>query len=166
MHQGEYIQAFDDYSDAIFRHAFFKLSDRERAVELMQETFTKTWEYLEQGRKIINIRAFLYKVLNNLVIDEYRKDRKTVSLEMLVEEGFEIPSEEKLPLQDKLDFELALRHFSKLEEPYREVLVMRYVDNLEPKSIAEILGDSENAVSVRLHRGINKLQELMHTHHE
>jgi DNA-directed RNA polymerase specialized sigma24 family protein len=43
---------------------------------------------------------------------------------------------------------------------------MRYVDNLEPKSIAEILGDSENAVSVRLHRGINKLQELMHTHHE
>jgi len=44
---------------------------------------------------------------------------------------------------------------------YREVLVMRYIDDMAPKEIAHILGESENAISVRLHRGIKKVKELM-----
>ena len=49
----------------------------------------------------------------------------------------------------------------KVQKDYREVLIMRYIDGLTPADIAAILGESPNAISVRLHRGIKQLHALM-----
>jgi len=54
-------------------HAFFKIHDRALGNDLVQETFIKTWSYLVKGGKIETMKAFLYHILNNLIIDEYRK---------------------------------------------------------------------------------------------
>ena len=74
--------------DAIFRHCYFRVFDRERARDLVQETFLKTWEYLTRGHDIENIRAFLYRVATNLIIDDSRR-KKEISLEQLSESGFD-----------------------------------------------------------------------------
>ena len=53
--------------------------------------------------------------------------------------------------------------FQKLQdlgEPYQEILEMRFIDDLSPKEISAVLGVSENVVSVRIHRGMNKLRQL------
>src|ERR1700679_3555095 len=76
--------AFETYSDELFRHCAMRLSDRERAVELTQECFLRTWDYVARGGTIEKYRPFLYRVLNNLIIDEYRK-HKTQSLDALLE---------------------------------------------------------------------------------
>ena len=47
-----------------------------------------------------------------------------------------------------------------LDESHRIIIVMRFIDELSPKEIANILETSENSVSVRLHRGVQKLREL------
>ncbi len=83
-----FIKAYDDHSDAIFRHCYFRVFERERAKELTQEVFIKTWEYLRNGQEVKNLRAFLYRVANNLVIDESRK-KKANSLEAMQEQGFD-----------------------------------------------------------------------------
>ena len=83
----KFLEAYEAYADDLFRHAYFRVHDRERAKDLVQETFTKTWMTLSEGATIDNLRAFFYRVLTNAIIDESRK-KKAVSLDTLLEEGF------------------------------------------------------------------------------
>ena len=62
----DFADAYDAYADAIFRHCAFRCFNRERARELMQETFIKAWDFLVSGKDIDNVQAFLYKTANNL----------------------------------------------------------------------------------------------------
>ena len=74
-----FFEAYEAYADAIFRHCYFRLNDRELAKDMMQEAFTRTWEYVQNGNNPTNIRAFIYRVASNLIIDHYRK-KKSYSL--------------------------------------------------------------------------------------
>ncbi|TSC67200.1 MAG: RNA polymerase, sigma-24 subunit, ECF subfamily [Parcubacteria group bacterium Gr01-1014_66] len=56
----DFDNAYAQYADAIFHHCFFRILDRERALEIMQETFMRAWNYLSQGKKIMHFRSFLY----------------------------------------------------------------------------------------------------------
>ncbi|MDP4010402.1 MAG: sigma-70 family RNA polymerase sigma factor [Candidatus Spechtbacteria bacterium] len=157
--QEKYLRVYDKQADAIFRHCYFRISDKEIALDLMQETFTKTWEYISKGGEVTNIRAFLYKVANNLLIDQYRK-KKSISLEAIHETGFEFASKNAdQDIKTKVDANLALRYLDVLEDDSKQVLLMRYVDDMKVKDIAEIIGETENAVSVRIHRALKKIQE-------
>jgi RNA polymerase sigma-70 factor (ECF subfamily) len=55
----------------------------------------------------------------------------------------------------------AIRLAARLAPDQREALILRYVDGMPPRDIAPIVGESENAVSVRIHRGLQKLREMM-----
>ena len=50
-----FIALYDELSSAIFRHCFFRLSSRERALEISQEAFLKVWEYFDKGLSLIHI---------------------------------------------------------------------------------------------------------------
>src|SRR4051812_45302895 len=78
-----FLKAFDEYSNALFRHAMYRLSDRERGIEIVHDTFTKVWGYMRDGHEIDTFKPFLYKVMNNLIIDEYRR-RKELSLDAIM----------------------------------------------------------------------------------
>lgn len=167
----KFLAAYDAYADAIFRHCYFRLSDREKAMDLSQETFTRAWDYLVQGNEIQNFKPFLYRIASNLIIEEYRK-RKTASLDAMLEEeaaGERAPiaelTDEEWPerLIDRLDGARAVAAMSKLPEHYREVLTLRYVDGLTPKEIALFLEERENTVSVRIHRALHHLKEILTT---
>lgn len=163
--QKQFEEAFDAYSDELFRHASIRLSDRERALELVQECFMKVWQYAQKGDDIRELRPFLYRTLRNLIIDEYRK-HKAVSLEAMAERR-EMSPEDFLDHDESNTLEAAVgRHEGKqvlealrtLPEPYREAVTMRYVDGLSPQEIAKVTGQSENVISVRVHRGLKKLK--------
>ena len=158
----EFLKSYDALADALFRHCYFRVYERERAKELVQETFMRTWEYIAKGNEVKNIRAFLYRVANNLVIDESRKT-KPVSLDVLRESGFDIatPSPAEA-IATGIDAEKVLAKIAKLDAPYKEVLIMRYVDGFGPKEIAKITGESENVISVRLHRATKHITTLIH----
>jgi len=160
--------AFEAHNDELFRHAMLRLSDRERALELTQECFLRAWEYASRGEEIREVRPFLYRTLRHLIIDEYRK-RKAYSLEAMAAEaeaGVEdyLPPDESNTLEaavDRFEGTAALEALQKLPDLYREALTLRYADGLSPKEIAHVIGESENVVSVRVHRGLKKLKELL-----
>ncbi len=156
----QFMKAYDEMSDAIFRHCWFKIGDKEKAKDIMQDTFTKTWQYINQGSQVSNLKPFLYKVANNLIIDEYRK-KKELSLDGLMAEGFEPGFDEIENTETAIDAKLVISTINQLDEKYREAVLMRYIDELSPKEIAEITGDSENNISVRIHRGLKQLQEIL-----
>jgi len=158
-----FLDAFDQYADALYRHAILRVSDPEKAQDIVSETFTKTWDYLVKGYTIENFRPFLYRTLSHLIIDEYRRKR-TESLDHLLDEQ-QVPEGAFAELVEgnRDDVELALdaqRIPELLEEMpvrYREVVVMRYLDGLMPAEIAAILDQSVNSISVRIHRGVSWL---------
>jgi RNA polymerase sigma-70 factor (ECF subfamily) len=155
-----FLEAFDKYADALYRHGYFRVSDKERAKDLVSEAFTRTWDYLVKGNTVDDFRPFLYRTLNRLIIDEYRKKR-TESLDALLDDSavpegaFEELVEGSL---EDMEIELDARQIPHLLEEmprsYREVVVMRYFDGLMPAEIADILEESVNTISVRIHRGV------------
>lgn len=166
--QKSFEEAFEAYSDELFRHASIRLSDRERALELTQETFMKVWSYAQKGEQIKEIRPFLYRTLRNLIIDEYRK-HKTTSLEAMAQK-YDMDVELLLTPDESNTLESAIdRHESRrvlevlkaLPEPYKEAVTLRYIDGLSPTEIAAAIGESENVVSVRVHRGLKKLRAMV-----
>ena len=157
----EFEKAYDDYADAIFRHCYMRVHDRDRAKELMQEAFLKTWEYLSQGKKIDNIRAFLYRVSHNLILNEWRK-KQVASLDTMNEdEGFDPEGDTGEAMTDRLDAEAMVEKLKELDAKQREAIVMRYIDGLPVKEIAGIIGESENVVSVRIHRALKQLKKIL-----
>jgi len=170
--EDRFLKAFDEYADALFRHATYRLSDRERAVEIVHDTFTKVWSYIRSGHTVDSYKPFLYKILNNLIIDEYRK-RKSVSLDGLMsEEGIDEGNFDELhegsleEMTFALDAKQALEMMGDIPDMYREVLTLRFVDGLGPKEISDLVEESENVVSVRIHRGIKILKERIETAEE
>lgn len=162
----KYLKAYEDFADAIFRHCYFRTSNKEKAKDLVQETFIKVWEYaFIKKNEVQNIKALLYKTANNLIIDEYRKN-KPVSLEMLQEKGFEPVSLEYQNLETIFSAKELLKLIEHLEPKYKNAVIMRYVDGLSPKEIAQITGENENNISVRINRGIKKIKELAANEHK
>lgn len=164
-----FLEAFETYSDALFRHAALRIADRDRALDIVHDTFAKAWSYIRNGHEIGSFRPFLYKVLNNLIIDEYRRGREA-SLDQLLEvEGVdegnfpELSENSTEALAATIDGDHAFRVLQELPDSYREVLILRFVDGLGPKEISALLEVSENIVSVRLHRGLKALRQIIET---
>lgn len=156
-----FLQSFDAYSDAIFRFCLVKTSNKELAEDLTQETFMRYWQSLQDGKTMTNTRSFLYTIANNLVIDWYRK-KKSSSLETLEENGYEPPDTLTPSALVNAQWQEALAVIEDLEEKDREVLLLRYVEGLDPKDIAEITQETANAISVRINRAIEKVQKKLH----
>jgi RNA polymerase sigma-70 factor, ECF subfamily len=167
-----FLKAFEEYSDALFRHAAMRISNRERSIDVVHDTFTKVWSYIKSGHEIDSYRSFLYKVLNNLIIDEYRK-QKEMSLDALLEtEGVDEGSFPELSestveaLAATIDGRKAFEMLKDLPEEYREVIIFRFVDGLGPKEIGELIEESENVVSVRIHRALKLLRNKIEAGNE
>ncbi len=151
--------AHHDYEKGLNLRALFKTRDRAMSEDLVQDTFMKTWKYLVRGGKIDVMKAFLYHVLNNLIIDQYRKN-KTVSLDVLMEKGLEPSIDDSDSMLNAFDGKAALFLIQRLPLAYQKVLRMRYVQDLSLKEISLITGQTRNAVAVQVHRGLEKLKLL------
>jgi len=153
-----------DFEKGLNTYASFKMGDHERGEDLVQETFMKTWRYLVKGGKIEMMKAFLFHILNHLIVDEYRK-HKTTSLDALAEEGFEPRTTDNSSerLLNVLDGKAALLLIARLPFAYQKVLRMRYTQDLSLKEISLITGQTKNTVAVQVHRGLAKLK-LLYSH--
>lgn len=156
-----FLNAYDFFAPRIFRHAYFRVSSRELAEDIASQVFLNTWKYL-LGEDIENIKAFLYRTANNLIIDHYRaKGREPI----LIDEGLEKVFFYEKDIVREINSQEELREvrgaMDRLEKDFRDVLVMRYVDELSIDEIAEITQKSKNAVYIIISRGIKELKQWM-----
>lgn len=151
--------AHAEYARGLSMYAFFKTHNPALADDLVQDTYLKTWRYIVRGGKIEKMKAFLYHTLNNLIVDEYRK-KKTVSLDTLLERGFDPKDDDPEHDAKEVDYSAVLNLINQLPRTYQEIMRMRYVQHLTLTEIALIKGKTKNAVAVQLHRGLAKLRSL------
>ena len=151
--------AHHNFEKGLNVYAYYKTHDRGISEGLVQDTFMKTWGYLVKGGKIDLMKAFLYHILNNLIVDEYRK-RKTISLDILIQKGYEPGDNTSGRMPTIVDGKAALLLISRLPVIYQKVMRMRYIQDLSLKEMSLITGKSKNTLAVQVHRGLAKLKLL------
>lgn len=159
----EFTALYERENDALFRFCLWRVNNRERALEMTQETFARLWSKMALGVTIEQPRAFIYTVMRNMIIDWYKRS-KPRSLEALSEES-EIPYEPRdeqalIEMERSPDAKRALAMIDELDDQYREAIYLSFVEDLRPREIAEILKITPNAVSIRITRGLEVLRLL------
>jgi RNA polymerase sigma-70 factor (ECF subfamily) len=167
-----FAKLFDQYYPKIFGYILKRVANLEIAQDITSETFFKALKKLWQFRwRNIAFSAWLYRIANNEIANYYRKNRYLVSLEILRDEqGFEPvalsnPETEFLEAQEKLkqhqDFLKIQEKISQLSIRYQEVITLKFFEKKKMKEIAEILGKKEGTIKSLLHRGLEKLKNLI-----
>jgi RNA polymerase sigma-70 factor (ECF subfamily) len=156
-----YGQFYDLYVDRIYRFIFFKINSEDDAKDLTSEVFLKTWQYIKDNRNVKNLNAFIYMVARNSVIDFYRSRSKKQETEELIGESHNNISDDSLLLQKMKEFEVAdlLKALNTLKDEYREIIILRYLDELSVKEIALVLKKSPGAVRILVYRALNALKK-------
>lgn len=155
-----FLSAYDEHADAIFRFCYAHTGRRELARDMTQETFMRVWRHLTGGNPVREMRPFLYTTARNALIDQSRRPSPQ-SLDALRDSGFDVVDDRAPDPLLSAAAAHAVALTAKLEPPYREAVLMRYVDGMMPREIATLTGESENVISVRITRGLRKLRELM-----
>lgn len=157
-------KVYDLYVEPIYRFIYFKVSSQQDAEDLTSEVFMKVWAYVsETDDEIENLRALLYRSARNLVIDFYRKNSKR---EILPDEEvlLNIQDDKQQSLLQKIDEDIEMQNIEKvlrqLKNEYREIIMLRYIDELSINEIANILNKSKGSVRVILHRALKVAREL------
>ena len=163
-----FAKIYDIYVDKIYRFVYFKVSDKEVAQDLCSECFLKCWEYLTvKEKEVKNLNALIYGIARNLVIDHYRKKaNQTVSLPEEISESFELAhlrersgvAREKIEAKIDVDFLQEVLH--KLKDEYREVLLLKYIEEYSIGEMAQIMEKKNGAVRISLHRALKALRRL------
>ena len=154
---------YEENSDIIFRFSLTRVSSREQALDITQETFLRLWKSLLEGKKVLNNKAFLFAIAHNLIIDWYRK-KKNVSLDGILddEKGSYDIIDEKTKDNTEIGAEgrYLMDKINELPESYREPVYLRFVEDLSPPEIGKILNISTNAAGVRINRGLEELRKI------
>src|SRR4030065_2452796 len=166
-----FAQLYDQYYPRIFGYVLRRSANLEAAQDITSETFLKALRKLWQFQwRSVSFSSWLYKIATNEVNQYYRKAeyRKSVSLEELQEQGFELlsphdPENELIEAQEKLkqhlDFLEIQERIVRLPAKYQEVIALRFFEKRQIKEIAEILGKREGTIKSLLHRAVEKLRE-------
>jgi RNA polymerase sigma-70 factor (ECF subfamily) len=155
-----YAQFYDLYVTRIYRFVFFKINSVTDAQDITSDVFLKLWQYIREGKEIKNLNAFVYIIARNLVIDFYRQ--KSRQDEPLSETHDNIPDGEIDALKQQImDSEISetLAGLENLKDEYKEVIILKYLDELSNSEIATVLGKSNGSIRVLLHRAMKALRE-------
>lgn len=155
-----FAEMFSLYGDAIFRFCIVKVSNVELAEDMTQEVFTRYWQYLRDGKEMTNTRSFLYTIANNMAKDWYKKE-KADSLDTKMESGY-TPTDREVSPEVLASYLEVLDTIEDMEQKDKEVLLLKYVEGMDPKDIAVILEETANVISVRLNRATTRLQQKLH----
>ncbi len=152
---------YDHYLPKIYRFVLLKVSHREEAEDLTHQAFLKAWENINQYNfKGYSFGAWLYRIARNITVDYYRNNRSETSLEEVSEiaiGGLSLGG----AIDKKIEWEGLIKSLKQLKEIEQEVLIMRFVEDLPLKEIAEAIDKSEGAVKLIQHRAINNLKKIV-----
>jgi len=162
-----FIEAYDLYVNEIYRFVFFKVGSKEEAEDITSAIFLKTWNYIQETEKLIEktLKALLYKIARTTIIDYYRKKSNQINFSIDNEENkFDIVDEKQNieeNFQIKHDIDFVQAKLQELKDEYREIILMRYINELSIEEIADQLGKSKGNIRVLTHRALKALSDLV-----
>jgi len=159
-----FAELYDRYVEQIYRYVYRRVSDQNIAEDLVSQTFYDALSHLKSYEyKGYPFSAWLYKIAHNNVLKWYRTNSRTqkVDLEDMVElKDDQDVMEEEAMRQEK---ESVMDLLQKLEYEERELVRLKYFEEVSNIEIGQIMGISANHVGVKLYRALKKLKQLMNS---
>lgn len=161
------------HADSLYNFAFRMTRNRRDAEDLVQDTFMRAFRFFHRFETGTNIRAWLFRILKNTYINNYRKVQRTPDQVdwAQVEEFYDSVTPDDLRKRHKNPEELLLEKsidgrveeaVADLPPEYRAVVLLNFMEDMSYKEIAEILEIPMGTVMSRLHRGRKILQRKLH----
>ena len=158
----------EQYQNRLYRYLLFLTSNPSLADDLFQETWIRVLERGHQYNPKCKFESWLFAIARNLVIDVSRR-KKMASLEDLTNpdsaQGFDPPDDHAISVLQLLvtrENEQAVQvSLGKIAPYYREVLLLRFHEELNLEEIAEILSTPVSTVKSRLYRGLSAMKAAL-----
>lgn len=138
------------------------IADASRADDVVQETWIAALR--RPPAKAGSVRAWLARVVRNLVATTYRAEGRRARREKRAAAGEAVPSTEEI-FQREAIRRRVVEAVVALDEPYRSAVVLRYYEDLPPREIARRLGTPVATVRTHIHRGLEKLRQKFDADH-
>ncbi len=166
IQQGEsdlFGQIFDIFADRIFRFVYLKIGDRENAKDLASETFLGAFQSVNRYKPQSNTKfsTWLFSIAHKKIVNYYRwqKNRKTISLEKISANLVDKSESNLDKINKEQQHQLIIEYLHKLPENLQEILILKFIEELDYSEIQQITGKKQGNIRVLLHRGIKKLRE-------
>ncbi len=159
---------YDHYIKQIYRFIALKVGTKETAQDLTHEVFMSAWQKLPNFKSQgFPFSSWLYTIARNKVIDHYRTKKSHVSIDDdgVIESDLlqsNVRTDELFDLQ--LSITKVHEALGQLTGEQREVITMRFVSDLSPAEIAQILNKREGTVRIIQYRAIQKLKKILEEH--
>jgi len=157
------------YQTQVYSLAYRMVGNEADAQDLAQEAFVRAWRALDSFQFSSQFSTWLYRLTSNICIDFLRsqKKRKHISLTVLQDDEqqqWDMPDHRPLPEEQMIvtqEREALAKAIAALDPEYRQVLILRIVNDCSYQQISEIMGIREGTVKSRLSRAREQLRKKL-----
>lgn len=150
---------YDEYFAPMYRYIFYKVNHSETD-DILETLFLKAWENIKsyKKRKNVSFKSWLFRIAHNLVVDHYRLSRTHQELDPRLRDT-KRDSDPVDCAARSLNNESLKSALSKLKKKYRDIIILKFINELENEEIARILKKSEGSVRILQFRALKALKE-------
>ena len=171
----DFATAVTPYAGQLYPTALRMTRNPADAEDLVQETFTKAFANFHQFRAGTNLRAWLYRILTNTFINNYRKKQREPRQETTDEiKDWQLAAAEKhtsagmrsaeTEVLDRLPDSDIKQALARLPRDFQEVIYLVDIEGYAYKEVAERMNTPLGTVMSRLHRARRQLREMLADH--
>lgn len=153
-------ELYNSFVDQIYRYTYYRVG-REDALDITEAVFLKVWENLGSYRVGRNyFSSWIYRIAHNAVVDHYRTNKESVEL------SFDIRDEKRDAdpvriAEGSLSGEVLMKAISKLKRRHQQVIVLKYINELENSEIASIMRRTEGSLRILKLRALRALRQVL-----
>lgn len=154
-------ELYDRHVVRVYRHIYYMVGNAAEAEDLTAQAFLRAWEaigrYQVRGAPFV---SWLLRIAHNLGVSHLRSKRESSQIhEGIVDQKMQRDPESAY--EQTADEELVREAILMLREEQRQVIILRFIEDLDYKEVAEIIGKSVAAIRVIQHRALNSLRKQM-----
>ncbi|MBI4759477.1 MAG: sigma-70 family RNA polymerase sigma factor [Chloroflexi bacterium] len=158
---GAWTQIYDRHYQQIYNYLYYQLRGASEAEDLAAEVFLRAIEaigsYTPRGLPLV---SWLYRIGHNLVVDHLRRQSRRDQLPLQESLVWDHESSGGL-LESKIEKEELLRALQYLTVDQRQVLILKFVQEMDNSGVAQVLGKTEGAVKSIQHRALASLKRVL-----
>jgi RNA polymerase sigma-70 factor (ECF subfamily) len=154
-------ELYDRHVVRVYRHIYYMVGNAAEAEDLTAQAFMRAWEavdrYQIRGAPFV---SWLLRIAHNLGVSHLRSKRESSQLhDGIVDDKFRRSPESAY--ERTAEEELVREAISRLRDEQRQVIVLRFIEDLDYREVADIIGKSVAAIRVIQHRALNSLRKQM-----
>ena len=156
-----FAELYDRHVVRVYRHIYYLINDQKEAEDLTAQTFLQAWEAVGRFQpRGAPFASWLLRIAHNLAVSHLRAQKGDAQLhESLIDDG--LPRNPEAVVERQAEEERVRQAVLRLGDDQRQVIILRFVEELDYKEVAGILGKSVAAVRVIQHRALCALRKIM-----